>query len=250
MFDARTVSPRPLSRRADLRLLRRRPLWPPACGGEARQRGHSRQTSLEHERRDTLRPTSIAKNGLLFCWGDAGIVLAHPRPRAKSSGRSACREAITARLSARGYAFQHHPQGRVVAIAASDKFQLLGQTPLNDKCQATPAIVDGKITSAPTPISIASRENTTIKRSSRGNAKQGMESTWLASTPHVAHASGGVPPWLTCAASTLWHGLPARGLAVRREHRLWHGFVTRGLAVLRQHRSYSTDISKSAALFV
>jgi outer membrane protein assembly factor BamB len=36
-------------------------------------------------------------------------------------------------------------KGEVVAIAASDKFQLLGQTPLNDKCQATPAIVDGKM---------------------------------------------------------------------------------------------------------
>src|SRR6478672_1609570 len=56
--------------------------------------------------------------------------------------------------------------------------------------------------------------------------------------------------WLcVCRQRLLWHGLPARGLAVRRELLMWHGFVTRGLAVFRQHRSYSTDLSKSAALF-
>jgi hypothetical protein len=37
---------------------------------------------------------------------------------------------------------------------------------------------------------------------------------------------------------------------VRRKRRLWHGRHARGLAVFRQHRLYSTDTSKSAALFV
>src|SRR6476661_4828319 len=61
--------------------------------------------------------------------------------------------------------------------------------------------------------------------------------------------AGGTPQAIG-ASGLLWHGFPARGLAVRRQHRLWHGLPARGLAVRRQHRSYSTDASKSAALFI
>ncbi len=36
-------------------------------------------------------------------------------------------------------------KGTVVAIAAADKFQLLGSNPLNDLCQATPALAGGRM---------------------------------------------------------------------------------------------------------
>ena len=89
-------------------------------------------------------PTMVAKEGLLFCWGDAGLVLC----RKQKTGEIVWQQRVpgsyySSPVCAGNILYNINKRGEVVAIAASDNFQLLGQTPLGEKCHATPAIVDG-----------------------------------------------------------------------------------------------------------
>ncbi|MDB5293796.1 MAG: Pyrrolo-quinoline quinone [Phycisphaerales bacterium] len=91
--------------------------------------------------------TTLVKHDLLFCWGDSGLVTC----RRPATGEQVWQQRVP------GGAFYSSPiccgdtifnitkKGEVVAIAAKDKYELLGQTPLNEKCQATPAVAEGKM---------------------------------------------------------------------------------------------------------
>jgi outer membrane protein assembly factor BamB len=91
-------------------------------------------------------PTPIAVGDNLFLWHDRGTV--------------ACLNAATGEQKWRnrvGGHFHSSPvligdrifgvakTGEVVVIAASDEFELLGRSALDDTCQSTPAVADGRI---------------------------------------------------------------------------------------------------------
>jgi outer membrane protein assembly factor BamB len=90
--------------------------------------------------------TPIIKGDLIFCWCDRGVVTC---ARA-ATGESLWHEHVpgsyySSPICAGNTLFNVNKAGEVVAIAAGDKFQLLGQTPLNEKCHATPAISGGRM---------------------------------------------------------------------------------------------------------
>ena len=88
--------------------------------------------------------TPIAKDGLLFLFGDKGVVsCVHAR-----SGELLWRERVSVGFSGspvcvgeRLYCIAE--DGEVVVLAASDTFELLARNPLGDPSRATPAIADG-----------------------------------------------------------------------------------------------------------
>lgn len=89
-------------------------------------------------------PTPLIKGDLLFLLSDRGIL-------------TCCRAATGSLIWQQrlGGSFYSSPvcanntlfcttkQGKVIAIAAAEKFQLLGQNDLSEKCQSTPALADG-----------------------------------------------------------------------------------------------------------
>jgi outer membrane protein assembly factor BamB len=97
-------------------------------------------------------PTPLVKGDLLFYWDDRGIC---------TCARAATGEIIWQKPTAEPPAvpgsffcspicagnmlFSVSKKGDVVVLAADEKFAILGQTQLNDKCHATPAISGGRM---------------------------------------------------------------------------------------------------------
>lgn len=91
-------------------------------------------------------PTPIVKGNLLFYWADRGIVTA---VRA-TTGEQVWQEHVpgsyySSPICAGSTLFNINKKGEVIALSAGEKFQLLGQTNLTDKCHATPAISGGQM---------------------------------------------------------------------------------------------------------
>ena len=86
-------------------------------------------------------PTSLAKDGLLYLWGDAGIVSC---VRAKS-GAIAWQERVEGRFFGspvwvEGRLFCISTTGKVVVIGATDKFKPIAVNDLGEASNATPAL--------------------------------------------------------------------------------------------------------------
>ncbi|HZL37708.1 MAG TPA: PQQ-binding-like beta-propeller repeat protein [Tepidisphaeraceae bacterium] len=105
-------------------------------------------TEVWHNRDETpYITTALARGDLLFCWSDHGIVTC----RRAATGQKVWQQRVP------GGTFYSSPiccgdtiynisrTGLVVAIAAADTYKLLGQTPLHEKSQATPAVVGDRM---------------------------------------------------------------------------------------------------------
>jgi len=91
-----------------------------------------------------LVPTPIAKNDLLFLWADNGhVTCVHV-----TTGKQIWREPVDGSfygspvcINDRLYCISK--KGEVIALAASDKFQMLARVPLGELSYATPAVSEG-----------------------------------------------------------------------------------------------------------
>ena len=91
-------------------------------------------------------PTSVYKDGLLFLWGDLGVVTCVEAPTGKTvwekrvggnySGSPIC-------VGDRLYALSE--EGEAVVIAASREYALLGKTPLGEGSRSVPAVARGRL---------------------------------------------------------------------------------------------------------
>jgi outer membrane protein assembly factor BamB len=91
-----------------------------------------------------LVPTPLAKDGRLYLWADNGMVTC----ARVATGEILWREKVegsfySSPLCVNNRIYCVAKNGDVVVLAAADKFQLLGRTPLGEKCYATPAIAGG-----------------------------------------------------------------------------------------------------------
>ena len=108
----------------------------------------SDESRIVFERKLTLPyvPCPVVYNGMLFLWGDKGILVCLELPTGKElwsqridggfSGSPIC---IGDRL------FCIAENGEVVIIKAADHFEELGRTPLGDDCHSTPAVANGHL---------------------------------------------------------------------------------------------------------
>jgi outer membrane protein assembly factor BamB len=94
-------------------------------------------------------PTPIIANGLLFLWGDGGIVSCLD----PLTGTTHWRERIVgvqdtffgSPVASGDVIFCSSAYGKVVAILASDKFEQLAVNDLEEECRSTPAIANGSL---------------------------------------------------------------------------------------------------------
>jgi outer membrane protein assembly factor BamB len=91
-------------------------------------------------------PTSISVGDHLFLWSDGGIVSCVKA----ASGEIKWQERVGGNyfgspVFADNKLFCVSTRGEVVAIAASDKFEVLGRTPLEETCHSTPAVAGGRL---------------------------------------------------------------------------------------------------------
>ena len=108
----------------------------------------SDESRIVFERKTTLPyvPSPIVQNGMLFLWGDKGILVCLELPTGKEiwsqridggfSGSPIC-------IRDRIYCVTE--SGEVVVIRAGDHFEELGRTALGDDCHATPAVANGHL---------------------------------------------------------------------------------------------------------
>ena len=91
-------------------------------------------------------PTPLVKGDMLYTWSDRGMVkCAHA-----ATGEVVWQEHVpgsyfSSPICAGSTLFNVSKKGEVVAVATGDKFELLGQTPLNEKCHSTPAVAGGRM---------------------------------------------------------------------------------------------------------
>jgi len=91
-------------------------------------------------------PTGIVKDELLFLWHDGGVV----RCIEMATGKDVWAERVGGKTSGSpvlvdGKLYCIAEDGTVNVIAADRKFQLLGQSSINDDSYATPAIANGRM---------------------------------------------------------------------------------------------------------
>jgi outer membrane protein assembly factor BamB len=91
-------------------------------------------------------PTPLAKDDLLFSWGDGGIVTCVEIP----SGKVIWQERAGGNYSgspvwAAGRLYAISEDGEVVAIAAGRKFEVISRTPLGEASRSTPAVAGGRL---------------------------------------------------------------------------------------------------------
>ncbi|MCA9011511.1 MAG: PQQ-binding-like beta-propeller repeat protein [Planctomycetaceae bacterium] len=108
----------------------------------------SDESRIVYERKTTLPyvPSMIAHNGMLFLWGDKGILVCLELLTGKEiwshrieggfSGSPIC-------IEDRIYCVTE--SGDVVVIRAGNQFEELGRTPLHDDCHSTPAVANGHL---------------------------------------------------------------------------------------------------------
>jgi outer membrane protein assembly factor BamB len=91
-------------------------------------------------------PSLVAKGDLVFLWGDRGVVSC----MSAGTGKIVWRERVSGnyfgspvRVSDCVYCIAD--DGDVVTIAASEKFEVLGRSPLGETSRATPAVAGGRM---------------------------------------------------------------------------------------------------------
>ena len=91
-------------------------------------------------------PTPLVKGDLLYLWSDGGkVTCLHA-----ATGKKVWQDRVpgsyySSPICAGNMIFNITKKGEVVVIAAGDKFEILGQTPLKELCHATPAISGGRM---------------------------------------------------------------------------------------------------------
>jgi outer membrane protein assembly factor BamB len=91
-------------------------------------------------------PTPVAVGGLMFLWHDRGTVscldaaTGEPHWRKRVSGMF---HSSPVRIGNRIFGLSK--EGEVVVLSADKNYQLIARNDLGERCQATPAVVDGKI---------------------------------------------------------------------------------------------------------
>jgi outer membrane protein assembly factor BamB len=91
-------------------------------------------------------PTPVVAGDLLFLWHDRGTVACFDAATGDQKWRNRVGghfHSSPVRIGER--IFGVSKTGEVVVIAAGDEFELLGRSMLDDTCQATPAVADGRI---------------------------------------------------------------------------------------------------------
>jgi len=91
-----------------------------------------------------LVPMPLASKGRLYLWADNGLVTC----ARLATGDVLWREKVagsfySSPVCVNGRLYCVAKNGDVVVLADADNFELLGRTPLGEKCFATPAVVDG-----------------------------------------------------------------------------------------------------------
>jgi outer membrane protein assembly factor BamB len=91
-------------------------------------------------------PCLIAKDGLLFLWGDKGIMMCLDL----LSGAEVWSERIDGQFSGSPICIENRlycvtEDGIVVVLNAGREFKELGRTPLGDDCHSTPAVANGHL---------------------------------------------------------------------------------------------------------
>lgn len=91
-------------------------------------------------------PTLVAKDELVFLWGDKGIVTCIDA----SSGTIHWRKRVGGNyfgspVRVGNRIFCMSAEGDVVTLAASEKYELLGRSPLGESSSATPAVAGGRM---------------------------------------------------------------------------------------------------------
>lgn len=91
-------------------------------------------------------PTPVAKDGLLFLWGDNGLLACHRT----TTGELVWREKISdsfysSPIWAEGRLYGVSKGGTVYVVSAADKYRLIATMPLGEASFATPAVADGAL---------------------------------------------------------------------------------------------------------
>lgn len=103
---------------------------------------------IAYERRTTLPyvPCLVAKDGLLFLWGDKGIMVCLEL----MTGKEVWSERIDGQFSGSPICIEDRlycitEDGIVVVLSAGPEFKELGRTKLGDDCHSTPAVANGHL---------------------------------------------------------------------------------------------------------
>jgi outer membrane protein assembly factor BamB len=91
-------------------------------------------------------PCLVSKDGLLFLWGDKGIMVCLEQ----ATGREVWVERIDGAFSGSPICVEDRlycvtEDGTVVVLHAGPEFRELGRTPLGDDCHSTPAVANGTL---------------------------------------------------------------------------------------------------------
>ncbi len=110
--------------------------------------GAPKDARIAFERKTTLPyvPCLIAKDGLLFLWGDKGIMVCLEL----ATGNEVWSKRIAGEFSGSPICIEDRlycvtETGEVVVLAAGREFKELGRTPLGDDCFSTPAVANGHL---------------------------------------------------------------------------------------------------------
>jgi outer membrane protein assembly factor BamB len=89
-------------------------------------------------------PTPLAVGGLLFLWGDNGLVSCHRPATGERLWQERIRDSFySSPVCADGHLYCPSKQGVVYVLAAADQLRLISSVPLGEPGFATPAIADG-----------------------------------------------------------------------------------------------------------
>ena len=103
----------------------------------------SRAPELAYEMKNSIPyvPTPLCRDGLLFLWGDNGLVVCHRATTGQRVWQHKISDSFYSSPVGAGKAlYCVSKNGTVYVIAAADKPELLGTVPLGEACVATPAI--------------------------------------------------------------------------------------------------------------
>jgi outer membrane protein assembly factor BamB len=91
-------------------------------------------------------PSLVAKDNLVFLWGDRGVVSCMNGATGKILWRNRVGgDYFGSPVRVADVVYCISSEGEVAALRASDKFELLGKSPLGDVSRSTPAIANGRM---------------------------------------------------------------------------------------------------------
>lgn len=115
-------------------------IQPPAAGSSTPEIKYSVRKAAPYV------PTPVAYQGLLYLWGDGGIVTCVDA----ATGESKWQERVggnyfSSPVCVNGRIYGTADTGQVVVIAAGDQFKVLARNELGETTRATPAVANGRI---------------------------------------------------------------------------------------------------------